>query len=55
MEKKDLTKLTESMDMVNLTEDCIVLSDENADDLYGGWWGGPSYYNCSFYNCSHQW
>lgn len=50
MDKKDLTKLTESVDLKNLTEDCIALNDENAENLYGGWWD-KTYNNCVNNNC----
>lgn len=51
--KKSLIKLAESLDLSRLEDECIILEDEKADDIYGGkfvCWG--NYNNCSFGNCS---
>lgn len=53
MEEKSLIKLAESLDLSRLEDECIILEDEKADDIYGGkfvCWG--NYNNCSFGNCS---
>lgn len=53
MKESSLMKLAESLDLSRLDDECIILDDEKADDVYGGkWvcWG--SYNNCSFGNCA---
>lgn len=48
MEEKGLIKLAESLDLSRLEDECIVLDDEKADDIYGGkfvCWGNPSVRN----------
>lgn len=52
MEEKSLVKLAESLDLSHLDDDCIILDDEKADDVYGGKFiCGGVYNNCSFGNC----
>ena len=36
MEEKGLIKLAESLDLSRLEDECIILDDEKADDIYGG-------------------
>lgn len=53
MGNNELSRLTEGLDLEHLNDECIVLDDEKADDIYGGkWvcWG--NYNNCSFGNCA---
>lgn len=48
MEEKNFSKLTESLELNHLEDDCIALNDENAEEIYGGW---GVYQNCCFNNC----
>lgn len=53
MKDKSLEKLTESLDLSRLDDECIILEDDMADDIYGGklvCFG--NYNNCSFNNCA---
>lgn len=46
METNNLLKLSEKMGLRELEDECIVLEDERADDIYGGkfvCFGGLSY------------
>ena len=48
MEEKGLIKLAESLDLSRLEDECIILDDEKADDIYGDkfvCWGNPSVRN----------
>ena len=47
----DLLKLSEKMGLRGLEDECIVLEDERADDIYGGKFiCFGNYNNCSFGN-----
>lgn len=49
----DLLKLSEKMGLRGLENECIVLEDERADDIYGGKFVCfGNYNNCSFGNCA---
>lgn len=49
----DLLKLSEKMGLRGLEDECIVLEDERADDIYGGKFVCfGNYNNCSFGNCA---
>lgn len=51
MEENSLIKLSESLDLELLKDECIILEDEKADDIYGGKFICGGYYNnCSFNN-----
>ncbi|MCF0254726.1 MAG: hypothetical protein HUK10_00345 [Bacteroides heparinolyticus] len=53
MDNKSLSKLTETLSLEHLNDECIVLDDEKADDIYGGKFVCfGSYNNCSFGNCA---
>ncbi len=51
METNNLLKLSEKMGLRGFEDECIVLDDERADDIYGGqlW---TVYSNCTFNNCN---
>ena len=52
METNNLLKLSEKIELCGLEDECIVLEDERADDIYGGKFVCGSYNNCSFGNCA---
>jgi hypothetical protein len=51
MENKSLQKIIQKTDLTEIEDECIVLNDEQADDIYGGKWICGGYGNCTFYNC----
>lgn len=53
METNTLLKLSEKIELYGLEDECIVLEDEHADDIYGGKFVCfGSYNNCLFGNCA---
>jgi hypothetical protein len=52
MEEKSLIRLAQKLDLSHLEDECIILDDEKADDIYGGKFICGGYFNCSFGNCS---
>ncbi|CDA58171.1 uncharacterized protein BN731_00066 [Prevotella sp. CAG:604] len=54
METNNLLKLSEKMGLRGFEDECIVLDDERADDIYGGKLacGIGHYGNCTFNNCT---
>ena len=53
METNSLLKLSEKIELCGLEDECIVLEDERADDIYGGKFiCFGNYNNCSFGNCA---
>lgn len=53
METNNVLKLSEKIELCGLEDECIVLEDEHADDIYGGKFVCfGSYNNCLFGNCA---
>jgi len=51
MENNNLQRFIQNANLAEIEDECFVLDDEQADDIYGGKFICGGYFNCTFNNC----